>query len=310
MTRLLITGGAGFIGANLAGHARAAGVDVTVLDDLSASHSGSLDGLEVNLVVGSVLDAGMLDIALRGVDSVVHLAAVADVPSSIRAPLASHAANATGTLMVLEACRRNEVGHLVAASSSAVYGANSASPAHERQWVRPLSPYGVSKLATEAYVLAYQSSFDLATMAFRFFNVYGPGQSASHVYAAVIPAFVDALLGGRTLTVHGDGRQTRDFVFVGSVCQVLLRAAQTRMTHPEPVNLAFGTETSLLDLVSQLEAATGLAAPLRHGDPQVGDIAHSRADPSMLRSLFPEVTPVGLGDGLDATIAWFRARAC
>jgi UDP-glucose 4-epimerase len=143
VTRLLITGGAGFIGANLAGHARAAGVDVTVLDDLSASHSGSLDGLEVNLVVGSVLDAGMLDIALRGVDSVVHLAAVADVPSSIRAPLASHAANATGTLMVLEACRRNGVGHLVAASSSAVYGANSASPAHERQWVRPLSPYGV-----------------------------------------------------------------------------------------------------------------------------------------------------------------------
>ncbi len=309
MTRLLLTGGAGFIGANLARYARQQDVAVTVLDDLSTGTRSSLDGLNVDFVLGSVLDDAALDTALNGVDAVVHLAAVADVASSLRAPLTSHAANATGTLMVLEACRRHGVGHVVAASSSAVYGANPATPVHEREWVRPLSPYGVSKLAMEQYLLAYQSCYGLSTLAFRFFNVYGPGQSAAHVYAAVIPAFLDALLAGRPLTINGDGTQTRDFVFVGSVCQLLLTAAVRRMSHPEPVNLAFGTSTSLLSLVSELEQATGLTAQLHHGERQPGDVLHSRADPTLLRTLFPALAPVPLAEGLAATVAWFRGES-
>lgn len=309
MTRLLITGGAGFIGSNLARHARASRVAVTVLDDFSSGGLHNLEGVDVDVVEGSVLDDDALSTALRGVDSVVHLAAVADVASSLRAPLATHAANATGTLMVLEACRRHGVGHVLGASSSAVYGANPAVPVHEREWVSPLSPYGVSKLATEQYVLAYQSSFGLSSLAFRFFNVYGPGQSASHVYAAVIPAFVDALLAGRPLAINGDGTQTRDFVYVGSVCQVLLDAALRRVSHPAPVNLAFGTRTSLLELVTELEQVTGRSAAVAHRAPQVGDVRHSQADTTALRSLFPHVQPVMLADGLAETVAWFRRKA-
>ncbi|SFD94947.1 NAD-dependent epimerase/dehydratase family protein [Blastococcus tunisiensis] len=311
MTRILITGGAGFIGSNLARLALASpGVTgVVVLDDLSTGARENLAGLDVEFHEGSITDPEALDRAVAGVDAVAHLAAMASVPQSIDDPMGCHEVNATGTLRVLEACRRHGVDQVVAASSSAVYGANPAPVKSERDWVRPLSPYAVSKLATEQYLLAYQTCYGMSTMAFRFFNVYGPGQPAGHVYAAVIPIFTESLLAGRPLPVNGDGSQTRDFVFVGTVCRILLTALLERRSHEEPVNIALNTETSLLELVGALEKATGQTAEVEFRPPRAGEIAQSRADDSVLRSLFPDLDPVPLSAGLAETVAWFRARA-
>jgi len=310
MTSLLITGGAGFVGSNLA---RAAVADprvdrVVVIDDLSTTNSGHLDGIDVELHKASILDESALAAALDGIDAVVHLAAIPSVPRSLANPVASHHANATGTLMLLEGCRAAGVSQVICSSSSSVYGMNPALPKSERQWVRPMSPYAVSKLATEQYVLAYQQSYGLSTLAFRFFNVYGPGQAPGHAYAAAIPAFVDALLNGRPVTVHGDGSQSRDFTYVGTVCEILLAAAIGAVSNPEPVNLAFGVRTDLMSLIAKLETLSGKSAIIEHQDPRPGDVPHSEADNTSLRELFPDIEPVGLDEGLQNTIDWFNTR--
>lgn len=304
--RLLITGGAGFIGSNLAELALASGHDVTVLDDFSTGYEANLDDLDVRLVRGSLLEPQQLAEAMTGVDSVVHLAALGSVPRSIADPVATHEANATGTLRVLEAARAAEIYHLIAASSSSVYGLNPALPKSERDWVRPMSPYAVTKLATEQYPLAYQQSYGMSTLSFRFFNVFGPGQRAGHAYAAVIPTFVDALLRDEPLWINGDGANSRDFTYVGTVCRVLLDGCERKLSHPEPVNLAFGTNTSLLELVSQIECVAGLQADVRHRDPRPGDVPHSQANNASLRVLFPDIEPVALGQGLQDTLEWFK----
>jgi UDP-glucose 4-epimerase len=311
MTRILITGGAGFIGSNLARLALSSPevTGVVVLDDLSTGARENLAGLEVEFHEGSVTDPAALERAVAGVDAVAHLAAMASVPQSIDDPMRCHEVNATGTLNVLEACRRKGVTQVIAASSSAVYGANPAPVKSERDWVRPLSPYAVSKLATEQYLLAYQTCYAMSTMAFRFFNVYGPGQPAGHVYAAVIPIFTDALLAGRPLPVNGDGTQTRDFIYVETVCRILLDAMARRMSHEEPVNVALGTETTLLELVTALEKASDDRATVEFRPPRAGEIAQSRADDSVLRALFPDLDAVPLETGLRETVDWFRSRA-
>lgn len=305
--RILITGGAGFIGANLCARALDDGHDVVVIDDLSTGERDNVAPLDIRLVEGSVLDHTALADAMTGVDAVVHLAALGSVPRSIKDPMATHEANATGTLRVLEASRAADVGHVSVASSSSVYGLNPALPKGEREWVRPMSPYAVSKLATEQYALAYQQSFDMDTLAFRFFNVYGPLQRAGHVYAAVIPVFMDALVAGRALPVNGDGSNSRDFTFVGTVCEVLLQSATRGVTHPEPVNLAFGTNTTLLELVAKMEEVTGLPAEIAYQAPRPGDVLHSQADNAVLRSLFPDIEATRLEEGLARTHAWFAA---
>lgn len=304
--RLLITGGAGFIGSNLARLALAHGHEVVVIDDLSTGYEENVQGVDLRFVRGSILDPTALADAMAGVDSVVHLAALGSVPRSIKDPVATHAVNATGTLNVLEAARAADVDHVVVASSSSVYGLNPALPKSEREWVRPMSPYAVTKLATEQYPLAYQQSYGMKTLAFRFFNVYGPRQMAGHVYAAVIPVFIDALMRQDALPINGDGSNSRDFTYVGTVCRVLLDASERKLSHPEPVNLAFGTNTTLLELVAKIEAASGMAAEVRHRDPRPGDVKHSQADNTVLRSLFPEVQPVSLEQGLADTVAWFK----
>ena len=307
--RVLITGGAGFIGSNLARVALAEGHEIVVLDDLSTGYAANLDGLPVRFHEGSVNDRDGLDAALQDVDAVVHLAALGSVPRSILDPVATHHANATGTLSVLEGARRAGVGHVVMSSSSSVYGLNPALPKSEREWVRPLSPYAVSKLAGEQYLLAYQQSFGLETLAFRFFNVYGPRQRPGHAYAAVVPVFLDAMLRGQPVPVHGDGLQSRDFTYVGTVCAVLLDAVARRVSHPEPVNLAFGTNTTVAALVEELEQVSGLAADVVHEASRPGDVRASQADNRVLMSLFPSVEPVPLRDGLTDTLAWFKERS-
>ena len=306
--RVVITGGAGFIGANLCRRllATPAVTEIVVLDDLSTGSRGNIDALPVDFVEGSITDDAALDRAFAGSSAVVHLAALGSVPRSVLDPVASHHANATGTLMVLEAARRHDNLHTMVASSSSVYGSNPVLPKHEDLACRPMSPYAASKLATEGYALAYGSSYALPVLAFRFFNVFGPLQPAGHAYAAVIPSFVDAALSGEPLTVHGDGTQSRDFTYVGTLTSVIADAISRRVTSVEPVNLAFGTRVSLLDVITGIEAILGHEVRRQHTAVRVGDVPHSQADNSRLTQLFPGLSPIEFGDGLRATVEWMR----
>jgi UDP-glucose 4-epimerase len=304
--RVAVTGGAGFIGANLARRLRGDGVDVVVLDDFSTGRRDNLDGVDVRVVEGTILDMPTLDGAFEGVDAVVHLAAVPSVPRSLADPMRSHAVNATGTLTVLEAVRRAGNPYLVVASSSSVYGAVRTLPKREDSATRPMSPYAVSKLATEAYALAYAACFGLDVLAFRFFNVFGPLQPAGHAYAAVVPVFIDAARAGRALPVHGDGEQTRDFTFVDTLTAVVTDAVRRRVTSESPVNLAFGSRTSVLGLVDELSSVMGRRLEVEHLPARTGDVRDSQADDTLLRELFPDVVPVGLRVGLEQTVSWFE----
>lgn len=305
--RVLVTGGAGFIGGNLVRRLLQDGLQVAVLDDFST-------GLEANLIQspnaslfrGSILDAELLDVAASGCDAIVHLAARPSVPRSLNNPLGTHEANATGTLQVLEAARRAGQLHVVLASSSSVYGSNPVLPKHEGLRTAPLSPYGVSKLATEAYASAYSECYGLPTLPFRFFNVFGPLQAANHAYAAVIPKFIQAALNGSPLPLHGDGLQTRDFTYVGTVVEVIARALRDRVATPGPVNLAFGSRRTLLEVIETLgQLLNREKLEVENLPPRPGDVRDSQADQALLRTLFRDVDPVPFRDGLDATVAWF-----
>jgi UDP-glucose 4-epimerase len=308
----VITGGAGFIGANLCRALACLPGDqrIVVVDDFSTGRADNLAGLDhVEIVTGSILDTDLLEGATRGARAVVHLAARASVPRSLEDPVATHEANATGTLRVLEAARHAGGPHVIVASSSSVYGANRTLPAREDMVPAPLSPYAASKLAAEAYALAHATSFGVPVLVFRFFNVFGPLQRADHAYAAVVPAFVSAALEGRALPIHGDGLQTRDFTFVGSVTAVLAEALSGEVTAPGPVNLAFGGRHSLLDLVATLETVLGHPVARTHAPARAGDVRDSQADVGRLRGLFPAIEPVALTEGLAATVDWFLSNA-
>ncbi len=308
--RVAVTGGAGFIGSNLCEMLLGTeGVEsVAVIDDLSNGRIENLDGIDVDFTEGTILDAAALDDALAGADAVVHLAALGSVPRSVADPIASHAANATGTVMVLEAARRHGNLHTIVAGSSSVYGSNPTLPKHEDLATRPLSPYGGSKLATEAYTLAWGASYGLPVLPFRFFNVFGPKQPAGHVYAAVIPAFVDAALRGEPVTVHGDGLQSRDFTYVGTVTSAIIQALLGTATSDTPVNLAFGTRITLMEVLEQLEGVLGHPIERNHIETRAGDVRHSQADNARLRALLPGVEAVDFLDGLTATVEWMRAE--
>lgn len=305
--KIVITGGAGFIGANLCRHldGRPEVNEIVVIDNLSTGNATNLEGTRARLIEGSILDRELLAQTFAGAHAVVHLAARPSVPRSVADPVASHEVNATGTMYVLEACRAAEV-PLVAASSSSVYGPTTELPKHEEMATRPQSPYAASKLATESYILAHQATYQMPVLVFRFFNVYGPLQSSGHAYAAAIPAFIDAALGGQPVRVHGDGKQSRDFTYVGSVAAILADAAIRRVKNDRPVNLAFGTRTNILDIIDKVALLTGKPIDLMFDPPRAGDVRDSQAANGTLTELFPGHQPVPLEEGLERTINWFQ----
>ncbi len=305
--KIVVTGGAGFIGSNLVsalGDVRQV-TEIVAVDDLSTGSLDNLLDLPVRLITGTILDPDLLDEAVAGADTVVHLGALGSVPRSIDNPIRSHHANATGTLTVLEAARRHQVSQVILASSSSVYGSNPVLPRAEVLRPMPVSPYAVSKLATEAYALAYASCYQMAVLPFRFFNVFGPRQAANHAYAAVVPRFVSAALAGEPLRVHGDGRQTRDFTYVGSVTSVIVDAVLRQVSSPDVVNLAFGARISLLELIAELEQVLGRRLDVVHEGPRPGDVRDSQADNTALRALFPDVAPVPWTQGVRETVEWY-----
>lgn len=303
--KLLVTGAAGFIGSNLVRRLSEVG-EVRGLDDLSTGYLHNLEGLNLDFIQGSILDAEILTKAVQGCDAIVHLAARPSVPRSLAEPQKSHEANATGTLRVLDAARSLNDPVVIVASSSSVYGANPTLPKSETALPMPMSPYAVSKLAAEQYTLAWQYSYGMKTLPFRFFNVFGPKQAPDHDYAAVVPTFIAAALRGEMLHVNGDGLQSRDFTYVGTVCDVIAEAITQRISHSGPVNLAFGTRTSLLEVIEILERIMGRSLQVSHQEDRIGDVRHSQADSSVLQNLFPSINPVSLEEGLHTTVKWLQ----
>lgn len=302
--RILVTGGAGFIGSNLVHRLCAAGHRVVVVDDLSNSSVANVAGLDIEFIEASILDRVALGKAATDADTIVHLAALGSIPRSLSAPLRSHEVNATGTLEVLETARGTG-SHVILASSSSVYGSVPQQPRVETLPVRPMSPYAASKLSAESYAMAYAANFGLRVLTLRLFNVYGPRQSVGHPYAAAIPIFIDAVLTGRPIAVFGSGQQTRDFTYVDDVVDVLVDAAEGRVVNDGPVNLGFGNAASVTDVIDTIGQIMGTTLSVEHRPPRTGDVLHSVSDPTLLHSLFPSVRATPLNSGLTHTIKWF-----
>lgn len=310
LINVAVTGGAGFIGTNLVQRLVAhpqVGI-VTIFDDFSTSLRFDHGTDSVRTVEADLRDADAVTEGLVGSHRVIHLGALGSVPRSISDPRTTHEVNVTGTLNVLEAARTLGVEHVISASSSSVYGGNPALPKREDLSTIPLSPYAVSKLATEAYTNAYQTSFGLDTLAFRFFNVFGPHQRADHVYAAVLPRFISAILAGRPVTVYGDGTQSRDFTSVHSVTDALTKAMLHRLTSDTPVNLAFGGRVTLNELLIMLRDIHGSEFDVEYTDARVGDVPHSQAAHELLDNLLPSIERPQLVDAIREVYNWHVAR--
>lgn len=304
--RVLVTGGSGFIGQHLIRGLTSTGA-VSEIISLDTVPLLPIDTGDVSLrsITGDVRDQETCEQAARGMDSIIHLAAVASVPASIEDPRTTHETNATGTLNVLEAARSNAVSHVTVASSSAVYGEHPEPRKHEELPVQFLSPYAASKGATEGYALTYGATYSLPTVAFRFFNVFGPGQTADHPYAAVIPRFLHAIRNNEPLTVFGDGEQTRDFVSVHTVVDALIKASMRRLSSTTPVNIASGRSISLNALVAALEEIHGSPLDVQYQEERLGDIRHSGASVNVLESLIPDLSWSDFIDSLHQVYSWY-----
>jgi nucleoside-diphosphate-sugar epimerase len=306
--KAVVTGGAGFIGSNLAERLLADGHEVHVVDDLSTGHRGNVPA-KAAFHHASILDDTALRRAFEGADVVWHQGAIGSVPRSMADPLGSHEPNLTGTLKVLEAARHAGVRKVVYAASSSAYGDTPTLPKAESMPAQPLSPYAVTKLASELYCQVYHRAYGLATTCLRYFNVYGPRQDPNGPYAAVVPKFILAALQGDPLTIHGDGRQSRDFTFVGDVVEANLLAARAGTADGEVVNIGAGGQTSLDELARLIVELAGSRSPVVHGPPRPGDIRDSLASLDRARELLGYRPRTSVREGLAATVAWFKAQA-
>ena len=292
--RVLVTGGSGFIGGALVDSLRS-GTDVRILD----VDSGATAPDDVEFIEGDVRDPETVADAVEGVDVVFHQAALVSVAASVGDPLESHTINATGTLQVLEAARRHDA-RVVLASSAAVYGDPERVPVSETDRLVPRSPYGLDKLASDHYARLYHDRYGLETVALRYFNVYGPGQSGGD-YAGVIDVFLEQARNGDPITVHGDGEQTRDFVHVRDIVRANHLAAETDEVGVA-YNVGTGESTSIVGLAERIRAAVGSDSPIVHTDAREGDVSHSRADLSRARSRLGYEPTVDLDAGLETLV--------
>jgi UDP-glucose 4-epimerase len=309
--QVLVTGGAGFIGSHVSERLAAAGAHVRVLDNLSTGKRGNLDGARagIELVVGDIRDAALVDRCVHGVGAIVHLAAVASVQASIDDPVATHETNFDGTLKLLEAARAHGVRRFVYSSSAAVYGNTEQVPVSEEAAPRPLSPYAADKLAGEHYLSFYHAKFNLATTAFRFFNIYGPRQDPSSPYSGVISIFAERIARGVPVTIFGDGRQTRDFVYVGDLVNLLVASLDRDETVGQVVNIGRGAECSLQELLETLERITRRTITRNYEPARVGDILRSCADIKRLRNLMDTVPATPIDEGLGRLLEYSRSTA-
>jgi nucleoside-diphosphate-sugar epimerase len=311
--RVLVTGGAGFIGSHLIENLVALGADVVAIDDLSGGDWANLSGVGDNVrqITGSILDENAIAEAVAGCDVVFHQAALGSVPRSVNEPLLYHQVNVMGTVSVLEAARAANVRRVVYAASSSAYGdpPNPDAPKVETQCPSPLSPYAASKLAGEHAMRAYANCYDLDTACTRYFNIFGPRQNANSAYAAVIAAFAKALLTGQQPTIFGDGEQSRDFTFVHNVVQANLLAARAEAPlQGEVFNVACGQRVSINQLFDRMAKALGQpdAKPV-HVEARAGDVRHSLADISKAGQVLGYEPLVMLDAGLAATCDWYAS---
>lgn len=305
---VLITGGAGFVGSNLAEAFVALGARVRVLDNLSTGNLRNLGALNVELVEGDIRHLPTCLRATEGVAYVLHHAAIASVPESTRDPIGTSEINFTGTLNVLEASARAGVRRLVFASSASVYGQGLGEAISETLPLNPCSPYAAAKLAGESMCHAYSASLGLETVALRYFNIFGPRQDPRSHYSGVIAAFVDALRKGKPAILYGDGQQTRDFVYVGDVVQANLRALSSRDAVGRAVNIGRGEAVSIVELADTLAQLMGRPLELRREPDRVGDVRHSCADIGLARQLLGYEPRTSFAEGLDHTLRWFGTR--
>lgn len=308
----LITGGAGFIGSSLARALIARGENVHIVDDFSSGKRANLADIETQVTVheGSILDPALMDRALADVDVIFHEAAIPSVPRSMSAPVPSHEANATGTLMVLEAARRAGVKRVVYAGSSSAYGETPTLPKIESMPTAPLSPYAVSKLTGEHYCQVYARAFGVETVVLRYFNVFGARQDPMSQYAAVIPRFVTAALDDQQPVVYGDGSQSRDFCYIDNVIEANLKAAEADAAKASGrvFNIACGHATSLNQVISLIGETLGKRIEPKYETNRAGDIKHSLADITEARTRLGYTASIQFPEGLQRTIEWYKRR--
>ncbi len=309
--KYLVTGGAGFIGSNIVAALVEAGEHVRVLDNLATGYWENLDGIagqsQIERITGDIRDAAAIAKAAAGVEVIFHQGALGSVPKSVEKPTESDSTNTNGTVSVLDAARHAGVKRVLFAASSAAYGETEELPKRETMTPMPLSPYAVSKLAGENYLRVFAGVYGLETIALRYFNVFGPGQTPDGAYAAAIPRFVDRALSGKPIEMFGDGEQTRDFCFVkNTVGANLLAANAPRKFTGEVMNIAGGRRIGLNDLVKEIGRVLGREVSVDYGPTRAGDIRHSLGDISRAHDLIGYEPTVKWEDGIAPTIAYLQ----
>ena len=308
MARYLVTGGAGFIGSNIAEALVKRGEQVVVLDDLTTGYEKNIAHLlnDLTFIKGDVRDAGTVREALAGVDYVLHEAALASVPRSIEDPVLVTDVNVRGTLVMLDESRRAGVKRFVYAASSSAYGDTARLPKVESMTPQPLSPYAASKLMGEYYCAVYAHVYGMSTVSLRYFNVFGPRQDPKSQYAAVIPIFVSHLMAGTPPSIFGDGEQSRDFTYIEDVVEANILASRCEKAHGQTINIACGARYTLNDLFNRMQRIIGSSVAPHYAEPRVGDVKHSQADISAAEKLIGYRVRVPFIEGLQRTIAWYR----
>ncbi|SDI86309.1 SDR family oxidoreductase [Natribacillus halophilus] len=307
MVRYLVTGGAGFIGSNLVQALVSQGANVKVLDNFNTGNGDNLRVChdDIELIDGDFTDPHVVKKAVKDVDIIFHQGAIPSVPKSIEHPIQTNHANVTGTLQLLQAAVAENVDRFIYAASSSAYGDGEELPKKEKQAGKPMSPYAVSKYAGEHYCKAFYESFGLETVSLRYFNVFGPGQDPQSEYAAVIPAFISAILQDQPPTIYGDGKQSRDFTYVDNVVAANMLAAKAPKLQGEVINIGSGKRWTLNQLVKKINEKLGKDVQPIYTSERTGDVKHSLADLQRAEALIGYRPTVSFDEGLARTINWF-----